>query len=76
MYEFNLNHPPIGVEIIAQDDRWIDEDYNPLGIRFGFLNENEDGPFICVKYDNNQDYYETLELHGSDRPRFWKHISI
>lgn len=52
--------PEVGVEVIAFNPEWLDEDYNLHGMRVGFLNESqEDGYFVSAKYNNYQDCYET-----------------
>ena len=49
--------PPFGVEVIAYHHKWIDEDFNPRGIRVGFL--GFDG-FISAFWYDEQDCYETI----------------
>lgn len=33
---------PLGVEVIAFNKEWIDEDFNPNGTRVGFMQDDED----------------------------------
>ena len=32
--------PPIGVEVIAYNHKWVDEDFNSKGTRIGFLSDD------------------------------------
>ena len=62
--------PPIGVEVIAYNHKWIDEDFNPNGIRIGFL--SDDG-FISAFWWDEQDCYETIsKLHCEGNEYFYK----
>ena len=62
--------PPIGVEVIAYNHKWIDEDFNPNGIRIGFL--SDDG-FISAFWWDEQDCYETIsKLHCEDDEDFFE----
>ena len=70
--------PPLGVEVIAFNRRWIDEDFNPNGTRIGFLNENDD--FTSAYWWDEQDCYEINDgsFHKSPidniEPEFWAYI--
>ena len=65
--------PPFGVEVIAYHHKWIDEDFNPRGIRVGFL--GFDG-FISAFWYDEQDCYETIsKLHcESNKDCYANHI--
>lgn len=65
--------PPFGVEVIAYNHKWIDEDFNPNGIRIGFL--SDDG-FTSAFWWDEQDCYETIsKLHCEDDEDFFeRHI--
>jgi len=67
---YGPKYPPLGIEVIAYNESWIDEDYNPKGIRAGFqnLSEDEDGEFISARWNNEQDYYMTIE---DEKPTHW-----
>jgi hypothetical protein len=69
--DYNETKPPIGVEVLAQNNDWIDEDYNEYGIRVGFQNEDEEGYFLTAKWNNYQDCYDTVE----EKPKYWKSFS-
>lgn len=71
-YTYGKPYPPLGVEVIAQHDDWICEDFNPKGIRVGFLNEWEDerGTFMSAKWCNDQDHWHTVE---DEKPQRWCH---
>lgn len=70
--------PPLGVEVIAFNRKWIDEDFNPNGTRIGFLNENDD--FTSVYWWNEQDRYEINDGNfykspiDNIEPEFWAYI--
>ena len=66
---YSVVKPPIGVEVLAQTDAWVSEDYNKKGIRVGFQNEDENGEFVSAKWDNCGDTYENCEEH---KPVRWK----
>ena len=70
--DFNLTKPPVGIEVLAKCDEWIDEDFNKLGVRIGFLDEDDDGPFISAKWNNTQDYYETV----TGTPTHWRYKDV
>ena len=48
-HSFETEKPPIGVLVIAYHHKWINEDFNPIGQRVGFV--NEDGDFTSVQDD-------------------------
>lgn len=63
--------PPIGIEVIAYCPQWINEDYNRSGMRVGFLNENNDGPFVSARYDT---YFDSYEDCAEEYPEKWVHF--
>jgi hypothetical protein len=71
-FDYSVTKPPIGVEVLAQSGNWINEDYNIRGIRIGFQNEDENGPFVSAKWDNSGDIYEDCEEY---KPTKWKFIN-
>lgn len=54
---FEEEKPITGEEVLAFNKKWIDEDFNPRGIRVGFL--RFDG-FISAFWYDEQDCYETI----------------
>ena len=52
-YEINV---PIGEEVIAFNEKWIDEDFNPNGTRVGFM---QDDGFVSATWNDEQDCYDT-----------------
>jgi hypothetical protein len=74
-------YPPLGLEVIAYNKKWIDEDYNPHGTRIGFQNLScdTDGEFISAAYCNDCDEYHTTSsdiesaYRCSDAPTHWVH---
>ncbi|GEJ46038.1 hypothetical protein [Chryseobacterium sp. ON_d1] len=55
--------PEEGFEVICFNERWIDEDFNPKGVRIGFLNGNE---WTTAHYWNYQDTYVTISHSNCD----------
>lgn len=49
------NLPPIGEEVLAYSKKWINEDFNPRGIRVGF--QCDYGDFISAYWWDYQDDY-------------------
>lgn len=50
--------PPEGEEVLAYHPSWIDEDFNPRGIRIGFWNGGDD--FKSAHWWDYQDCYITI----------------
>ena len=68
----DINKQPLeeGIEVIAYNEKWIDEDFNPNGTRIGFL--NGDGNFTSATWNNEQDCYDTCWEEGDD---YYKGVS-
>lgn len=56
--------PPEGVECLLQNEKWINEDYNPKGIRNGFL--GGDGIWVSNYWCNYHDEYHTRTSDEDD----------
>lgn len=69
--KFSEKKPQIGIEILAYCVQWIHPDFNPKGIRVGFLNQSEQGEFVSAKYCTQGDCYESDEQF---LPEYWKNI--
>ena len=54
---------PFGEEVIAFNEKWIDEDFNPNGTRVGFM---QDDGFISATWNNDDDCYDTCYEEGDD----------
>lgn len=54
-------------EVIAFHPAWINEDFNPNGIRVGFV--NGDGNFFSAEWNDHQDTYQNNEQHF---PTHWQ----
>ena len=76
--------PPIGQEVLFQNDKWINMDYNPKGIRIGFLDgtENYYSAYWCSIHDeyhtrNSAEDDSNYKLKkGIDQiPTKWKEIN-
>ena len=59
--------PNIGVEVNAFHPSWIDDDYNPLGVRTGFL--NGDDKFYSAKWNN---YHDCYQEESDIMPTYWQ----
>lgn len=53
--KFKEEKPPEGEEVLAYHPSWIDEDFNPRGIRIGFWNGGDD--FKSAHWWDYQDCY-------------------
>lgn len=60
---------PFGDEVIAFNEKWINEDFNPNGTRIGFLQEEG---FTYATWNNEQDCYDTCNEEGDD---YYKGVS-
>lgn len=62
--------PPMGKEVLFFHEDWIDEDFNPDGVRIGFM---EDEDFITAYYWSHQDCYMTIShSECDDNPSYSK----
>lgn len=60
--------PPTGIPLLCYHTDWIDEDFNPTGIREGFYNPNGDpDDWTTAKWNNCSDRYMTFY----DTPSHW-----
>ena len=62
---FKEQKPPYGVPVLAYHHLWVDEDFNPQGIREGFLEDNlasDEVPydFVSAHWWDYQDTYMTI----------------
>jgi hypothetical protein len=48
---------PVNSEVLGYSPKWVDEDYNPEGVRICFI--NDEGVWSSARWDNEQDRYET-----------------
>lgn len=62
--------PPDNTGVLLYNFDWFDPQYNPGGIREGFLSGDGE-TFISAKWFGHQDCYETSE----DSPTHWKPIT-
>ena len=54
---------PFGEEVIAFNEKWIDEDFNPNGTRVGFI---QDDGFVSATWNDEEDCYDTCYDEGDD----------
>lgn len=76
-HKFSEELPPHGVPVIAYHHLWVNEDFNPMGIREGFLMDNLAADADACKYDfcsahwwDYQDCYMTIskaEIAGHEQ---------
>lgn len=57
-YKYCECKPPIDIEVIAFNHKWINEDFNPRGTRVGFRTYDED--FISAYWWDYQDDYVSI----------------
>lgn len=74
----NINNllPPVGLEVIGYNEKWIDEDFNPFGTRVCYIDDY--GDWWSAKWDNDQDTWHTHTKfwceNGKDfSPTHWKY---
>lgn len=63
--------PENGFEILLHSEEWITE-YNPNGVRIGFLDNTEKRQFVCAYWDCGVDVYSDITVY----PKFWRPIEI
>ena len=56
--KYKEEKPPEGEEVLTYHPSWIDEDFNPRGIRIGFWNGGDD--FKSAHWWDYQDCYITI----------------
>ena len=61
----NEKLPEEGTPVLGFSSEWVDEDFNPRGMRECFL--NGDGGWISAKWFDYQDTY----VNGEGAPEFW-----
>ena len=58
------NKPEIGIEVLMHNPVWIDENYNPKGIRIGFLDDVSG--WTSAQWCNNIESYNTRTSDEDD----------
>jgi hypothetical protein len=56
--------PKLGVEAILHNEKWINEDYNPKGIRIGF--KDDVSGWVSAYWCNYHDDYHTRTSDADD----------
>ena len=67
--DYSTTPPPDGLQVLAQNDEWIDKDFCPDGIRVGFRNDDN---FISSKWNPSHDCYDTIGWEEIALPIKWK----
>ncbi len=70
-YKFSERTPPPAVDVLAQNDEWIDEESNQRGVRIGFISTMT-GKFITAVWLDSIDNFST----SIAIPTKWKHITL
>lgn len=83
--KYSDKKPETGIEVIAYNSKWVNKDFNPNGMRVGFVNGN--GEFTSAYKWDYQDCYETINLSncskngcfyneptGNTEPEFWTYF--
>jgi len=72
--------PGIGVNVLIKSKEWIDEDYNPNGVRFGFM---DDIAWTSVRWCNQIEEFVTITTDSDDEelnifqtPTHWRPIEL
>ena len=58
-HKFETEKPPVGVEVIAYHSKWINPDFNPIGQRVEFLNDEGE------EFDHDSDNIKYID------PEYW-----
>ena len=63
--EINEKHkPPVNTEVLGYNKKWIHPDFNPDGIRIGYLTDF--GNFVSAVYESENDTYTYCSEEGDD----------
>lgn len=62
-FKYAQTKPPIGEEVLAFHEDWIDEDFNPKGTRVGF--ETDEG-FVSAHWWDYHSTYVTISINKSE----------
>jgi hypothetical protein len=65
--DISVNPPIIGTEVLFFNEKWINEDWNPNGIRVGFLDDMNG--YTSAYWCNYHDEYHT-RISGEDNKNF------
>lgn len=60
---FEEEMPPEHEEVLFYNEKWINEDFNPRGIRIGFMSNDD---FTTAHWWSYQDTYETISHSDCD----------
>jgi hypothetical protein len=61
----NDKKPEQGIEVLFFNERWIDDDFNPKGIRIGFIDDVSG--YVTAKWCNYHDEYHTRDSAEDDK---------
>lgn len=64
--KFSKEKPPQGQEVLAYNRAWINEDFNPKGVRIGFTMEMKISHSEC---DDNQAFSD--QIKNNIEPELW-----
>lgn len=67
----DLSEPPVGEAVIGCASRWLDEDFNPRGVRECM--RTDEGPWISATWNPAHDCYENS---FGDPPDYWMRFPI
>lgn len=66
------NLPRKGISVLGASKKWIDSDFNPLGIRECFITTNK-GKWCSARWNDNFDNYEA---DYESAPEYWRLIDL
>lgn len=55
--------PPMGVQVLFYNEKWVNEDFNPEGIRIGFKGDDD---YVTAHWWDYQDCFETISHSNCD----------
>lgn len=63
--KIDKKHPLLKLEeVLAYNKEWVEADFNPKGVRIGYL--TDEGNFISAKYEPDGEYYISKCEEGDD----------
>jgi hypothetical protein len=69
--ELKKETPPPSTVVLGYNKKWVDEDFEPEGIRETFM--QDDGVFLSAKWNNSMDEWvtddKTKPTHWMQRPQ-------
>lgn len=62
--KYSDEQPPIGVEVLAFNKAWKEDEFDSTGLRVGYRDEEDN--FIHTSWDNDQDCWSNISSEDID----------